>query len=218
MINHYLADLLKKDNELQSVMPDILRAFTILKDCFINNGTLYVCGNGGSAADAEHIVGELMKSFMFSRKVKNSKFIDNIEKLYGSNSKQILPFLEDGLRSISLTGHPSLSTAFANDVKSDMVFAQQLYVLAKPNDVFWGISTSGNSSNVLKALQVATALNLNSIILTGRIGGKCSKIASCSIKVPADIVYKIQECHQPIYHTLCLMLEEYFYGKNSERS
>ena len=216
MINYYLTELLEKYNELHVVKSEILQVFHILKDCFINNGVLFVCGNGGSAADAEHIVGELMKSFMISRKLKNKRFIDKTKELFGNESEQILPFLQEGLRAVSLTGHPSLSTAFSNDVKAEIVFAQQLYVLAKHGDVFLGISTSGNSSNVFRALQVAKAMELKTVILTGENGGKCAKIADCSIKAPSGIVYRIQEYHLPIYHTLCLMLEEYFYGENSE--
>ena len=216
MPNYYLTELLEKYNELYVVKTEILQTFNILKDCFTNGGTLYICGNGGSAADAEHIVGELMKSFMLPRVLKNKKFINKTKGLYGKESEQILPFLQEGLRAVSLTGHPSLSTAFSNDVKPDMVFAQQLYILAKPGDVFLGISTSGNSSNVFKAFQVANGLELETVLFTGKNGGKCSIIAGCSIKAPSDIVYRIQEYHLPIYHTLCLMLEEYFYGEKSE--
>jgi D-sedoheptulose 7-phosphate isomerase len=216
MPNYYLTELLEKYNELNVVKIEILQTFNILKDCFTNGGTLYICGNGGSAADAEHIVGELMKSFMLPRVLKNEKFISKSKELYGKESEQILPFLQEGLRAVSLTGHPSLSTAFSNDVKPDMVFAQQLYILAKPGDVFLGISTSGNSSNVFKAFQVANSLELETVLFTGKNGGKCSKIVGCSIKAPSDIVYRIQEYHLPIYHTLCLMLEEYFYGEKSE--
>ncbi len=216
MTKYYLTELLEKYNELFAVKAEILQAFNLLKNCFINNGTLFICGNGGSAADAEHIVGELMKSFMLSRKLKNQKFINKIKELHGVESEDILPFLQEGIRAVSLTGHPSLSSAFSNDVKPDMVFAQQLYILAKPGDIFLGISTSGNSSNVYKALQVATSMELNTILLTGKTGGKCFKIADCSIRAPSDTVYIIQEYHLPIYHTLCLMLEDFFYGENSE--
>ena len=211
MVN-YLTELLEKYNELNDVKDKILEAFNILKECYINNGTLFVCGNGGSASDAEHIVGELMKSFMLPRNLKNKKFINKAKELYGSQSEQILPYIQEGMRAISLTGQPALSSAFSNDVKPDMVFAQQLYVLAKPGDVFLGISTSGNSSNVFKALQVANSLELETILFTGKSGGRCSKITNCAIKTPSNIVYRIQEYHLPIYHTLCLMLENYFYG------
>ena len=218
MSNYYLNELFEKYNELRVANAEILHVFNILKNCFSNNGTLFVCGNGGSASDAEHIVGELMKSFILPRKLKNEKFINKMKELHGKESEHVLPFLQEGMRAVSLTGHPSLSTAFSNDVMPDMVFAQQLYVLAKPGDVFLGISTSGNSSNVFKALQVANGIELDTIILTGNNGGKCSRIADCSIKVPSDIVYRIQEYHLPIYHTLCLMLEEHFYGEDVERS
>ena len=218
MINYYLTELLEKYNELHVVKSEILQAFNILKDCYKNSGTLYICGNGGSAADSEHLVGELMKSFMLPRVLKNEKFISKTKELYGRDSEQLLPFLQEGLRAVSLTGHPSLSTAFSNDVQPDMVFAQQLYILAKPGDVFLGISTSGNSSNVFKALQVANGLELKTILFTGKNGGRCSTIAGFSIKTPSDVVYRIQEYHLPIYHTLCLMLEEYFYGEKNEGS
>jgi D-sedoheptulose 7-phosphate isomerase len=116
------------------------------------------------------------------------------------------------MRAISLNSHPSFATAFGNDVNFEMIFAQQLYVLGDKNDICIGFSTSGNSVNVIKALQVAKAKQIKTVAFTGSDGGECAKIADCCIKVPETETYRIQEYHLPIYHALCAMLEEYFYG------
>lgn len=218
MNNIYLDELLSRYNALSSIKTQIAEAFDIIKDCFINNNILYICGNGGSASDAEHIVGELMKAFILKRKIKNNDFINKMEEKYGKDSHFLINSLQEGLRAISLTGQPSLSTAFANDVCPELVFAQQIYVLGKPGDVLLGISTSGNSKNVLHALKIASAKKLKTILLTGKSGGKGFDLVDCSINAPSDVTYMIQEYHLPIYHTLCLMLEEYFYGDSCGRS
>ncbi|MCP4178406.1 MAG: SIS domain-containing protein [bacterium] len=212
MDNKYLDGFFQRFNELLYLKNDIQNAFSILKTCFELNSTLFVCGNGGSAADSEHIVGELMKGFLLPRKLKDKKLINKLDDKFGNEGKNIAGYLQNGLRTISLTSHPGLSTAYSNDVSSEMVFAQQLYVLSKPNDVLLAITTSGNSKNVLKAVQLASVLGIKIILLTGESGGKCSEIADCSIKVPSSETYKIQEYHLPIYHILCIMLEDYFYG------
>jgi D-sedoheptulose 7-phosphate isomerase len=200
--------------ELTVVGDDFQSAFQLLKEMFSRGGTLYVCGNGGSAADAEHIVGELMKGFLLGRPLRNP-VRDALGSLFGAAGVEMSENLQEGLPAVSLTGHPSLSTAFANDVAPELIFAQQLYALAKPGDALLAISTSGNSGNVVRALMMAKAMGVASLALTGRSGGKCAELADVAIRVPEDETYKIQELHLPIYHALCAMLEEDFYGGES---
>ena len=212
MLDLHLDKLIKEYPLLKNIRYDIKEAFSIIKDSFIKNNTLFLCGNGGSASDSEHIAGELLKSFLISRKVTNSDFKSTIVKKFGNSGNEIIERLQEGLRTISLTSHPAFITAFANDVDPEYIFAQQLYVLAKSGDVLFGLSTSGNAKNVYKAFQVAAGLNLKTILLTGENGGRCLELADVAIKVPLKETYKIQEYHLPIYHSLCIMLEEYFYG------
>ena len=197
---------------LMCLEKSINQAFELIKHVFINDGTMFICGNGGSAADAEHMVGELMKGFLLSRPV-NQDFKNIMADLYGEESSMITSSLQEGMRAISLNGHPSLTTAFGNDVDFSMVFAQQLYVMGRANDVFVGFSTSGNAENIFKALQVAKAKNIKSILFSGSTGGKCAELADHSILIPETETYRIQEYHLPVYHALCAMLEEHFYGK-----
>lgn len=211
-MSYDISCLFERYPELSVVKNDISLALNILVDSFENNGTLYTCGNGGSAADAEHMAAELMKGFLLPRKI-NSEFKIKLISMHGEIGRKIADSLQEGLRVISLVGHPSLSTAFSNDVNPELVFAQQLYVLGRKNDVLIGFSTSGNSINVVRTLQVALAIGIKSIIFTGAGGGKCAEIADCSIKAPAEDTYKVQEYHLPVYHAICAMLEEYFYGE-----
>jgi D-sedoheptulose 7-phosphate isomerase len=212
MTSKYLTSLLSRYKGLSSLGTDINEVFEIIKECYKKEGTLFVCGNGGSAADSEHIVGELMKGFVLPRNLKDDKMKKKLESLYGEEGILLSKSLQMGLRAVSLMSHPSLYSAFANDVNAEMVFAQQLYVLAKAEDVLFAISTSGNARNVVRAMQVASVIGVKSILLTGMHGGEGSKVAHKTIKVPEKETYKIQEYHLPIYHTLCLMLEEYFYA------
>ena len=212
MTSKYLTSLLSRYKELSSLKADIIEVFEIIKECYKKEGTLFVCGNGGSAADSEHIVGELMKGFLLPRNLKDDSIKNKLESLYGEDGVLLSKSLQMGLRAISLLSHPSLYSAFANDVNAEMAFAQHLYVLAKSGDVLFTISTSGNARNVLRAMQVASVIGVRTILLTGMHGGKGWKIADKTIKVPESETYKIQEYHLPIYHTLCLMLEEYFYA------
>ena len=167
---------------------------------------------GGSAADAEHIVGELMKKFKISRPVPET-LAEKLEIIDPVIGKQLANDLEQGLMAIPLVAHEALTTAYLNDVGSLSVYAQQLYGYGRPGDVFLGISTSGNSQNILYATVLAKAIGMKTIGLTGRAGGNMSKLADITIRVPADETYMIQELHLPVYHCLCLMLEEYFFGR-----
>ena len=214
MHTKHLEKLVSRYPVLQKVQESINLTFNIIKKSYESGGTLFLCGNGGSAADSEHIAGELLKSFLLPRKIDDSKFINNIKNKFNEDSEHILNKLQKGLKTISLTSHPALITAYSNDVDAEYIYAQQLYVLSKPGDILLGISTSGNAQNVYRAMQVASAAGVKTILLSGKTGGKCSEIADHSIIVPCYETYEIQELHLPIYHTLCIMLEEYFMDKN----
>ena len=191
---------------------DIIKAYDILETTFSNERKLLVCGNGGSASDSEHIVGELMKEFKLKRKVYASlaEAMKNIDSEMGST---LAENLQGALPAICLTGHSALTTAFMNDANADLVFAQQVNGYGKENDVFLGISTSGNSKNVCYAAITAKAKGLKVIGLTGAKDSKISKLGDCCIRVPETETYKIQELHLPVYHCLCMMLEDKFFGK-----
>ena len=196
---------------LVPIKEDILNTYTILEECYKNGGKLLIAGNGGSAADAEHIVGELMKKFKISRPVPET-LAEKLEIIDPVIGKQLANDLEQGLMAIPLVAHEALTTAYLNDVGSLSVYAQQLYGYGRPGDVFLGISTSGNSQNILYATVLAKAIGMKTIGLTGRAGGNMSKLADITIRVPADETYMIQELHLPIYHCLCLMLEDRFFA------
>lgn len=190
---------------------DIIKAFELMLEAYNNKRKLLVCGNGGSASDSEHIVGELMKEFKLKRKV----YADQAEAMKAIDPEMgttLAENLQGALPAICLTGHSSLTTAFMNDANADLVFAQQVNGYGKANDVFLGISTSGNSKNVCYAAITAKSKGLKSIGLTGAKESKLSKMSDCCIRVPETETYKIQELHLPVYHCLCLMLEEHFFG------
>ncbi len=185
---------------------DILGAFEILQSTVIDKKTIFSCGNGGSAADSEHIVGELMKRFNKPREIDASVY-NNLSE-FGERGKRLQNVLEGTIKAISLTSHLSLSTAFSNDKEPAAVFAQQLYGLSDEGDSLICISTSGNSENCVLAAVTAKAKNVKVISLTGEKQSELSKISDVTIRVPEMRTYKIQELHLPIYHCLCLMLEE----------
>lgn len=196
---------------------DVRDAAQALITSYRAGGKLLVCGNGGSAADAEHIVGELMKGFLLPRHLGE----DLMEKLHeacdATDPKTVdylMQNLQGALPAIALPSQLAISTAFANDQAPDLTFAQQVLGLGRPADVLLGITTSGNSKNVLYALRVARALGMKTIALTGASGGKCTAngCADITIQAPADETYKIQEYHLPIYHALCIAVEEEFFG------
>lgn len=192
--------------QLDSCKAEYKSAYDILLNCYKNGGKVLVAGNGGSAADSEHIVGELMKSFLFIRKL-DSDFTDEMTKLYGSDGEKLIKQLEGGLPTIPLTSMPALSTAYANDTSSAACFAQMVQTLGRKGDVFLGISTSGNSENILLAAMAAKARHMTTVCLTGASGGKCKSLSDVCICVPEDETFKIQELHLPIYHALCAMIE-----------
>jgi len=196
---------------------DIFTAYSVLEKCFSNGGRLYLCGNGGSAADALHIVGELMKSFVIKRPVEGP-FAERLRALYPAESEYMLSHLEGALPAFALVENSALNYAFSNDVSPDMVFAQQVYGYARPGDVLIGISTSGNAENVLNAVRAAKAIGVVTIGLTGGTGGALSRLCDCAIVVPEKETYKVQELHLPVYHALCMMIEQRFFAKSEDGS
>ena len=189
----------------------ILQAYETLEQAYAQGRKLLVCGNGGSASDSEHIVGELMKEFKLKRKVYSGQ-ADAMKAIDPDMGDYLANNLQGALPAIALTGHSALSTAFMNDSESVLVFAQQVNGYGKPGDVFLGISTSGNSMNVIYAAITAKARGLKVLGLTGQRESRLSRLADVCIRVPETETYKIQELHLPVYHCLCLMLEERFFG------
>lgn len=207
-----LEELMERYPILEAVRQPILEAYEILEACYVNGGKLMIAGNGGSCADAEHIVGELMKGFV-KRRPLPEKLKEKMCEEDAEHGKLLAESLQGSLMAIALDGHQGLSTAFANDVDADMIYAQQLSGYGVNGDAFLGISTSGNSKNVDYAVTVAKAKGLKVIGLTGKDGGKLGRRADVAIIVPEMETFKIQELHLPIYHALCLLLEERFFEK-----
>lgn len=203
--------LMERYPRLQPIKQDIINAYLIMEECYENDGKLLIAGNGGSAADSEHIAGELMKRFKTPRPVtpEMATKLREIDPIRGEN---LAKNLERGLMAIPLVAHEALSTAYINDVDGLGVFAQQLFGFGRPGDVFLGISTSGNSKNVMLATVVARALGIKVIGLTGAKGGELASVADVAVKVPEIETYMIQELHLPVYHCWCLMLEDKFFG------
>ena len=203
LINRYPNLIVCKDS--------VIKAYEILEESYSKVGKLLVCGNGGSASDSEHIVGELMKEFKLKRKVyaAQAEIMKTIDLELGTT---LAEHLQGALPAITLTAHSSLITAFMNDSEPVLVFAQQVNGYGNPEDVFMGISTSGNSANVLYAAITAKARGLKVIGLTGAKENRLMKFADVCICVPETQTYKIQELHLPVYHCLCLMLEDKFFG------
>lgn len=206
----YLRQLTERYPSLEPIKSAVKAAYDAVIESFAKGGKLLIAGNGGSAADAGHIAGELMKNFIKKRKLPED-FIKKISSADPAIAEYLLPRLQPGLPVINLSDHVSLNTACINDIDGNITFAQQLYVYAKAEDIFFAISTSGNAKNVLYAAAVAKAKDVKVIALTGAEGGYLKDIADILIIVPETETYKIQELHLPVYHCLCLMIEEYFF-------
>ena len=190
---------------------DIVSAYEIMEETYSAGRKLLVAGNGGSASDSEHIVGELMKEFKLKRKIYAAQ-IDRLMKIDAEMGTILAEHLQGSLPAISLVGEPSLTTAFMNDAVPVLIFAQQVNGLGRAGDVFLGISTSGNSRNILYAAVAAKSKGLKVIGLTGEKENRLMEFADVCIRVPERETYRIQELHLPVYHCLCLMLEERFFG------
>src|SRR5690349_14102676 len=202
--------LISRYPALETCAADIQAAFEILYTCFRDGGKVLACGNGGSASDAEHMVGELMKGYLSKRSVPE----EVRAKLLSSSLEHgnyLATHLQGALPAISLVSQTSLLSAIANDIAADMVLAQQVYAYGREGDTLIGISTSGNARNVIHAMQVARALGLHTISLTGPTGGRLKPLCEVCICVPGESTPTIQERHLPIFHVLCAMLEEEFF-------
>lgn len=211
-INRHIETLIERYPTLAVCKDDIQTVYTILCEAYTKGRKLLVCGNGGSASDCEHIVGELMKEFKLKREVykEQAATMKQIDETLGS---VLANHLQGALPAITLTSHSSLTTAFMNDSQPELVFAQQVNGYGKAGDVLLGISTSGNSKNVLYAAVTAKAKGLKVIGLTGQRESRLKSLADVCIQVPETETYKIQELHLPVYHCLCMMLEEHFFKR-----
>lgn len=208
----HIDTLICRYSNLNVCRNDIVNAYKLMEESYSQDKKLLVCGNGGSASDSEHIVGELMKEFALKRKI----YADQAETMMAIDHEMgatLAKNLQGALPAICLTGHSSLTTAFLNDSNADLIFAQQVNGYGTKGDVFLGISTSGNSKNVCYAAITAKSKGLKVIGLTGGNGGKLANLADVCICVPEFETYKIQELHLPVYHCLCLMLEDHFFGE-----
>ncbi|MBQ6845618.1 MAG: SIS domain-containing protein [Oscillospiraceae bacterium] len=196
-----MKELFERYPKLEACKEDIEKALELILDTYKNGGKVLLCGNGGSAADCEHIVGELMKGFKNMRKVSDERLPEEIrEKLQGS------------LPAISLPSQSAIISAYCNDISSEMVYAELVYGYAKREDLVIALSTSGNSKNIVRAAEVAGCLGVKTLALTGMGGGELSKLATVTIKVPETETYKVQELHLPIYHYLCAETEKKIFG------
>lgn len=196
---------------LKECMEDITESIRLLKSCYENDGKVLTCGNGGSAADSEHIVGELMKGFCKRRELKGDEKYCFQEFCETKEAEYLKSNLQGALPAISLVSHSSLITAFMNDVKPDMIFAQQVLGYGRKNDILIGLSTSGNSCNVVNAARVAKSLQMKVISFTGENPSKLSEISDVTLQVPEHETYKVQEEHIKIYHLICQAIENEFF-------
>lgn len=209
-----LQSLFARYPALRACEEDLAASLRTLIETFSAGNKLLTCGNGGSAADCEHIVGELMKGFVLPRRLPSAE----TARLTNSSPElgpAIAAQLQGALPAISLVSHSSLNSAVSNDTSAEMVFAQQVYGLGKPGDTLLAITTSGNSRNVINALVVAKAFRLKTLVLSGRSGGAAAPLVDVAVRVPADCVVEIQELHLPVYHWLCTTTEEHFFSDGS---
>ena len=206
-----IKELIKRYPALECCKEQIEAARDTLIECYEQGGKLLLCGNGGSSADCDHIVGELMKGFLLKRPINEA---DKARMRADSPelSDKTLNSLQMGLPAISLTSINALNSAFANDVDPELIYAQSVFALGKADDVLIAISTSGNARNVCEAAKVARAIGMKVIALTGRDGGKLKSLSDICVIAPECETYKIQELHLPIYHYLCAEVEKHFFG------
>ena len=203
-------DLIDRYPKLEACRDSIVEGYFMMESCFLRDKKLLIAGNGGSAADALHIAGELMKRFMKPRKV-DEPMARRLEEIDSERGTHLAANLEKGLMAIPLIGQDALTTAYINDVDARGMYAQQLYAYGRPEDVFLAISTSGNSKNILYATVVARAIKMPVLALTGKDGGELARVADVAVIVPEEETFRIQEYHLPIYHCWCRMLEERFF-------
>lgn len=209
-VQNTLAKLIRRYPSLEVCENAIKQASTIIIECYQNEGKLLICGNGGSASDADHIVGELMKSFSKKRPI-NEDFAQKLAAISNERGPLLAEKLEGGLPAISLNAHSALVSAISNDIGGGYIFAQQVMGYGLKNDVLIAISTSGNSQNVIEACITARAKNMKVIGLLGQTGGEIRGLCDVPICVPSTSTAEVQEYHLPIYHVLCTMAEETFF-------
>ena len=208
-------ELIGRYGALDVCRANLFDAVERICDAFRNGNKLITCGNGGSASDAMHIVGEMMKGFLLPRTIENFRpeFVERARELFPADVEYFKANLQAALPAVSLVGETSLLTAFANDVTPRLIFAQQVFGIGRRGDVLLAISTSGNSENILFAVEVAKIMGITVVAMTGRRGGRLRHLSDVSICVPADEAHTIQEFHLPIYHMLCLAAENEFFGE-----
>lgn len=206
-----LLEMLNRYSQMAHLKESIRKAAETIIETYKNNGKVLVCGNGGSCSDADHIVGELMKSFECNRPLAKP-LQEKLIELSPETGKMLAEKLQQGLPAISLTVHQSLITAIANDIGGEVIYAQQVVGWGNPGDVLIGLSTSGNSQNVIDAMIVAKAKGLTTIGITGETGGKMKKWSDVLINVPEQRTAYVQELHQPVYHAICMMVEREIFG------
>ena len=209
--------LLERYPDLKDCETEIRQAAGLIIESYRQGGKVLICGNGGSAADSEHIVGELMKGFLLPRPIsKEDRRL--IEQAAPEDADYLADHLQGALPAISLVSQVALTTAFANDVAPDMIFAQQVYGYGRAGDVLIAISTSGNSTNIFYSAEVAHACGLKVLSFTGVGGGRLKEVSDVNVAVPAEMTHEAQERHLAIYHVMCSLVEEAFFGGNSGRS
>lgn len=208
--NQVFKKLINRYPELSSIEDEIRKASENIIFCYRNDKKVLICGNGGSCSDSDHIVGELMKGFEKKRPIETA-LKSNLISLAGERGKYISEMLQQGLPAISLAAHSALVTAVANDIDADLIFAQQIVGYGEPGDILLGISTSGNSRNILDAAITAKAIGMSVIGLTGHTGGKLKTYCDILINVPEKRTAFVQELQLPVYHAICIIVENYFF-------
>jgi D-sedoheptulose 7-phosphate isomerase len=206
-----IEELCQRIPSLQVVAPQLAAASELCRTALQGGGTLFVCGNGGSRADAEHITGELMKGFREPRPLASAEQ-GWLREHCGGDGEVLARGLQGGLRALVLGAESALSTAVGNDRDPELIFAQPLYVLGRPGDVLLALSTSGNARNVALACRVARLKSMQIVGFTGAAGGTLAALATVCLRVPATETYLVQELHMPLYHCLCALLEEAFFA------
>lgn len=209
--NIHLEELLKRYNELAPLKEEIQKAGNAIIQSYENGGKVLICGNGGSSSDSDHIVGELMKSFEGRRQLR-IELKNKLAEIGGERGLYLAENLQQGLPAISLSAHTALTTAVANDIDAEVIFAQQVTGYGNAGDILIGMSTSGNSQNVIDAILMARAKNMITIGFTGESGGRMKELCDILINVPEKRTAYVQEFHLPVYHTLCLITEDHFFG------
>lgn len=204
-IRQHWQELIARSPQWHSAETAFAAAVRMLVTCARSGGKILLCGNGGSAADAEHIAGELMKGFLLPRPLPED-WLQQAEERFPEHGRT-LRALQCGIAAVPLVSGVALPTAFANDVDGELLFAQQVYALARPGDVLWVLSTSGNSANVNHALRVARLLNCSTLGLSGRDGGEMASLLDVELRAPSQCTHHIQELHLPMYHALCACVE-----------